>query len=173
MVRRDRVPRRNDGEQWSGSGKIGEVTSIPFHRRLVSQAMALQLAVIAFVLIIVSVAVSRFEQAALEEQYGLRAQAVAESVAEIPEVRRLVAGDSISPSLQTAAESIRLRTGVDFVVITDVDRHPSLTSEPRAHRGSRINRPGPGAGRNLRLVCRDRNPWTVRSWQGADLGRNR
>ncbi len=100
--------------------------------------MVLQLAVIAFVLMIVSLAVSRFEQAALEEQYGLRAQAVAESVAEITEVRRLVAGDHISPKMQATAESIRLRTGVDFVVITDVDgiRH----SHPNPERiGARVS----------------------------------
>jgi len=104
-----------------GSGKIDGVSQTPFHRRLVTQAMALQLAVIAFVLLIVSLAVARFEQSALEEQYGLRAQAVAESVAEIPTVRQLVVADQISPDVQRIAESVRLRTGVDFVVITNID----------------------------------------------------
>jgi two-component system CitB family sensor kinase len=100
--------------------------------------MALQLAVIAFVLIIVSAAVARFEQEALEEQYGLRAQAVAESVAEIPSVRGLVTAGEISPRLQTTAESVRLRTGVDFVVITNVEgiRH----SHPNPERiGARVS----------------------------------
>ncbi len=83
--------------------------------------MALQLAVIAVVLLIVSIAVALAGQNALEEQYGLRAQAVAESVAEIPDVRELVASSVISPELQSIAEDIRLRTGVSFVVITDVE----------------------------------------------------
>ena len=70
----------------------------PWHRRIVTQAMALQLAIIAVVLVIVSMLFAWTGQAALEEQYGLRAQAVAESVAEIPDVRRLVASSVISPS---------------------------------------------------------------------------
>lgn len=93
----------------------------PLRHRLVTQAMALQLAIIAMVLFIVSVAVTSFEQSSLEEQYGLRAQAVAESVAEIPLVRELVVADEISPELQTTAEAVRLRTGVDFVVIVNME----------------------------------------------------
>ncbi|MFV1989415.1 MAG: ATP-binding protein [Acidimicrobiales bacterium] len=83
--------------------------------------MALQLAVIAVVLIIASTAFARTGQTALEEQYGLRAQAIAESVAEIPEVRDLVGETPPAPELQGIAERIRLRTGVSFVVITDVE----------------------------------------------------
>lgn len=93
----------------------------PWHRRIVTHAMALQLAVIAVVLVIVSVAFAWTGQTALEEQYGLRAQAIAESVAEIPDVRRLVTAEAISPELQRIAEGIRLRSGVSFVVITDID----------------------------------------------------
>ncbi len=93
----------------------------PLRHRLVVQAMALQLTVIALVLLIVSAAATRFQQSALEEQYGLRAQAVAESVAEIPLVRELVAADEISPEVQATAEAVRTRTGVDFVVITNMD----------------------------------------------------
>jgi len=94
---------------------------IPWHRRIVSQAMALQLAIIAVVLLIVSLAFVRTGQGALEEQYGLRAQAVAESVAEIPEVRRLVEQRELADEVQAIAESVRLRTGVTFVVVADVD----------------------------------------------------
>ncbi len=97
------------------------VTSVPWHRRIVTQALALQLAIIAVVLIIVSVAFARTGQGALEEQYGLRAQAIAEAVAETPEVRENVGSSVISPELQEIAEAVRLRTGVSFVVITDID----------------------------------------------------
>ncbi len=117
---------------------VQAVKRTPWHQRLVTQAMATQLAVIAIVLLVVSVAFARSEQDALEEQYGLRAQAVAESVAEIPDIRLLVAQDRISPQVQLIAESIRIRTGVDFVVITDVTgvRH----SHPNPDRiGNRVS----------------------------------
>lgn len=92
----------------------------PWHRRLVTQAMALQLAVIALVLMAVSASFARTSEDILEEQYGLRATAVAGSVAEIPEVRELLESDEISPRVQEIAEATRLRTGVSFVVITNV-----------------------------------------------------
>jgi two-component system CitB family sensor kinase len=82
--------------------------------------MALQLTVIALVLLAVSVAFARSSQSALEEQYGLRATAVAESVAEIPEIRASLRPGAISPQTQEIAESVRQRTEVSFVVITDV-----------------------------------------------------
>jgi len=94
--------------------------------------MVLQLTVIAVVLVVVSLAFARTGQDALEEQYGLRAQAVAESVAEIPDIRQLVAFDVISPEVQEIAEAVRLRTGVDFVVITNAAG--SRYSHPNAER---------------------------------------
>ena len=104
--------------------------------------MALQLAVIGLVLLAVSFAFARSSGEALEEQYGLRAQAVAESVAEIPEVRELLEAQSISPRMQDIAESVRLRTGVSFVVITDVKgvRH----SHPNPERIGREVSTNPG-----------------------------
>ena len=115
----------------------------PWHRRIVTQAMALQLAVIAVVLLVVSLAFARTGQSALEEQYGLRAQAVAESVAEIPDVREFVAADVISPDVQKIAEAVRLRTDVDFVVITDAEgiRHSHPNPERIGHMVS--TDPGP------------------------------
>lgn len=117
--------------------------ALPRWRSIVTQAMALQLAVIAVVLTIVSIAFARTGQAALEEQYGLRAQAVAESVAEIPNVRALVEQQDLAPELQEIAEAVRLRTDVTFVVITDVDG--IRYSHPTAERiGQRVSTdPGP------------------------------
>lgn len=94
----------------------------PWHKRLVTQAMALQLAVIALVLLAVSGAFARTSQGVLEEQYGLRATAVAGSMAEIPEVQTLLSvnGQDPSPRMQEIAEGVRHRTGVSFVVVTDV-----------------------------------------------------
>lgn len=95
--------------------------AIPWHRRLVTQAMALQLAVIAVVLTVISIAFALTGQDALEEQYGLRAQSIAQSVAEIPDVREFVEQRTIVPAVQEIAESVRTRTEVTFVVVTDVD----------------------------------------------------
>ncbi|MEM9133965.1 MAG: sensor histidine kinase [Actinomycetota bacterium] len=105
---------------------------VPWQRRLVTQAMALQLAVIGLVLLAVSFAFSRTSEDALREQYGLRAMAVAESVAEVPEIRELLDEGTISPRTQEIAESVRLRTGVSFVVVTDIQgvRH----SHPKPER---------------------------------------
>ena len=104
----------------------------PWHRRLVTQAMALQLAVIALVLMAVSVAFAGTSQSVLEEQYGLRATAVAGSMAEMPEVQELLASRTLPPRTQEIAEAVRLRTGVAFVVVTDVNgiRH----SHPKPER---------------------------------------
>lgn len=95
------------------------MSGTPWHKRLVTQAMALQLLVIAVVLVITSVAFARTGQSALEEQYGLRAESIAESVAQIPDVRRLVEARELSPEVQEIAESVRERTEVTFVVVTD------------------------------------------------------
>ena len=109
--------------------------AVPWRRRIVTQSLALQLAIIAVVLVIVSAAFAWTGQGALEEQYGLRAKAIAESVAEIPSVRELVDPSEISPEVQQIAEAVRLRTGVSFVVITDVDgiRHSHPNPERIGH----------------------------------------
>jgi two-component system CitB family sensor kinase len=102
--------------------------------------MALQLAVIALVLLAVSAAFARTSQDVLEEQYGLRATAVAGSMAETPEVRALLAdsSDDPSPRIQEIAESVRHRTGVSFVVVTDVTgiRHSHPNPERIGYRVS-------------------------------------
>ena len=104
--------------------------------------MALQLAVIALVLFTVSVVFASTSQTLLEEQYGLRATAVAASMAEIPEVRELVASKTLSPRTQEIAEGVRHRTGVSFVVVTDVNgiRH----SHPKPERIGRPVSTDPG-----------------------------
>ena len=108
---------------------MSQITKIRWYERIVTQAMALQIGIIAVVLVILSFGFAWTGQQALEEQYGLRAQSVAESVAETPDVRTLVTESEISPKLQEIAEAIRLRTGVTFVVITNTDgirySHPS------------------------------------------------
>ncbi len=95
------------------------MVKVRWHQRLTSQAMVIQLLIIAFVLLIVSLSFARSEQDALEEQYGLRAQSIAASVAEVPTIRQHVSDGTISPDVQKIAEEIRSRTDVDFVVVAD------------------------------------------------------
>ena len=94
---------------------------LPWFRRLFTQTLALQLGIIAFVLVVAAFAFARQTQSTLEEQYGLRALAVAESVAAMPIVRASVADPDSSAVLQPVAEAIRTSSDVSFVVIADVD----------------------------------------------------
>ena len=81
------------------------MAGLPWFRRLFTQTLALQLGIIALVLVVAAFAFARQTQATLEEQYGLRSLAVAEAVAAMPIVRENVA-DSASPALlQPVAES--------------------------------------------------------------------
>ena len=105
------------------------MSGTPWFRRLFTQTLAIQFVIIALVLAVAAIAFARQVQTTIEEQYGLRSLAVAESVAAMPIVRENVA-DSDSPSLlQPVAEAVRAATDVSFVVIADVDgvrrTHPS------------------------------------------------
>ena len=70
-------------------------------------------------LAVLSIAFAQFGEAPLREQYGLRALSVAESVAEVPEIRAALASGEVRPEVQEIAESVRLRTEVSFVSIGD------------------------------------------------------
>ena len=93
----------------------------PWFRRLFTQTLVLQLGIVAVVLVVAAFAFARQTQATLEEQYGLRALSVAESVAAMPIVRESVADPDSSAALQPIAEAIRASADVSFVVIADVD----------------------------------------------------
>jgi two-component system CitB family sensor kinase len=86
---------------------------------LVPQTVALQLAIIALVLLVAAFLFARQTQATLEEQFGLRSLSVAESVAAMPTVRENVADSESAAILQPIAEEVRIATGVSFVVIAD------------------------------------------------------
>jgi two-component system CitB family sensor kinase len=101
----------------------------PWYRRLFTQTLAIQFVIIALVLAVAAIAFARQAQRTLEEQYGLRSLAVAESVAAMPVVRNNVADPNSPALLQPVAESVRAATDVSFVVIanaTGIRRtHPS------------------------------------------------
>jgi len=101
----------------------------PWYRRLFTQTLAIQFVITALVLAVAAIAFARQAQATLEEQYGLRSLAVAESVAAMPIVRDNVTDPDSPLLLQPVAEAVRAATGVSFVVIADVEgirrTHPS------------------------------------------------
>jgi two-component system CitB family sensor kinase len=105
------------------------MSGTPWFRRLFTQTLAIQFVIIAVVLTVAAFAFARQVQATIEEQYGLRSLAVAESVAAMPIVRENVADDDSPAILQPVADAVRSATEVTFVVIANVDgirrTHPS------------------------------------------------
>lgn len=97
------------------------MAQLPWYRRLFAQTLALQLGIIAVVLLVAAFAFALQAQSTLEEQYGLRSLAVAESVAAMPIVREMVADPDSSEVLQPIADEVRERAGVSFVVIADAN----------------------------------------------------
>jgi two-component system CitB family sensor kinase len=93
----------------------------PWYRRLFAQTLALQLGMIALVLLVAGFAFARQAESTLEEQHGLRSLAVAESVAAMPIVRDNITDPDSASFLQPIAESVRTATEVSFVVIADVN----------------------------------------------------
>jgi two-component system CitB family sensor kinase len=105
------------------------MSGTPWFRRLFTQTLAIQFVIIALVLAVAAIAFARQVQTTIEEQYGLRSLAVAESVAAMPIVRENVADPDSPAILQPVAEAVRSATDVTFVVIANVDgirrTHPS------------------------------------------------
>jgi len=102
---------------------------MPWYRRLFTQTLAIQFVITALVLAVSAIAFALHMQQTIEEQYGLRSLAIAESVAAMPIVRENVGDPNSSEVLQPVAEVVRAATGVSFVVIADAQgirrTHPS------------------------------------------------
>jgi two-component system CitB family sensor kinase len=113
----------------SSRGYRAQMIDTPWFRRLFTQTLAIQFVIIALVLAVAAIAFARQVQTTIEEQYGLKSLAVAESVAAMPIVRANVADPDSPELLQPVAEAVRTATDVSFVVIADVDgirrTHPS------------------------------------------------
>lgn len=105
------------------------MSDTPWYRRLFTQTLAIQFVITALVLAVAAIAFARQVQSTIEEQYGLRSLAVAESVAAMPIVRDNVTDPTSPALLQPVAEAVRLATDVSFVVIADAEgvrrTHPS------------------------------------------------
>ena len=92
-----------------------------WYRRLFTQTLAFQLGTLSLVLLVAGFVFARRTQDNLLSQNGERALAVAETVAAMPVVRDNVADPDSPDVLQPLAELVRRTTGVDFVVITDMN----------------------------------------------------
>jgi two-component system CitB family sensor kinase len=105
------------------------MSDTPWFRRLFTQTLAIQFVITALVLAVAAIAFAKQVQLTIEEQYGLRSLAVAESVAAMPIVRDNVENLDSPVLLQPVAEAVRTATEVSFVVIADIEgvrrTHPS------------------------------------------------
>jgi two-component system CitB family sensor kinase len=105
------------------------MSNTPWVRRLFTQTLVIQFVIIALVLSVAAIAFAKQIQATIEEQYGLKSLAVAESVAAMPIVRDNVEDPDSPALLQPVAEAVRTATDVSFVVIADANgvrrTHPS------------------------------------------------
>ena len=97
------------------------MAELPWFRRLFTQTLALQVGIIALVLVVAAIAFARQTQATLEQQFAARSLSVAETVAAMPIVRENVHDPASPELLQPVAEAVRVASDVSFVVIADVN----------------------------------------------------
>ncbi|WP_086934011.1 ATP-binding protein [Agarilytica rhodophyticola] len=89
------------------------------HMTLQLKMVIFIVALVLFQLGITALLSSRLVSSILEEQLGKRALDVAQTVASMPEIGALIEEQDPKGQLQTIAETIRLRTNAQFVVIGD------------------------------------------------------
>lgn len=110
---------------------------------LTSQILLLQLALIAATLAVGAYVSLRFTRAQLDEQYGERSLAIAESVGATPAVRAAFSDADPSRTIQPIAEAVRRATGATFVVVGNPDGIRYSHPNP-ANIGHRVSTdPGP------------------------------
>ncbi len=97
-------------------------------------SLRMKMFIFSFILVVFSVGTSgafmiHNLSSAFEKELGVRAIAIARTVAQLPEVKSHVGIDEGSATIQPIAERVRLATDVDYIVIFDMDRirysHPS------------------------------------------------
>ncbi|WP_052668777.1 ATP-binding protein [Nitriliruptor alkaliphilus] len=113
------------------------------HLRLSTQTLLLQFGVVVLALLVGTAAWTSLSRAALQEQYGERALAIADSVAALPTVAEALADGDPGGTLQPLGEAVREAAAMSFVVITD--REGRRYSHPDPSRlGERVST-DPGA----------------------------
>ena len=123
---------------------------------LTSRILALTLGLLLTVVAISALASIYLASQQIDREFRERSLTVASSVAALPEVRDAVGAGDPSGVLQPLAESVRLATGADFVVITDAQ-------------GIRFSHPNPS--RIGELVSTDPGPALAgQPWSGTEQG---
>ncbi len=100
------------------------------HLTLTSRILALMIGIVLTVVVIGATASIYLASEQIDREFRERSLTVAASVAALPEVRSAVMLGDPQGVLQPLAESVRVASGADFVVITDEDgvrySHPNL-----------------------------------------------
>lgn len=100
-------------------------------RRLSSQIFAAQLAILTTTILIGFILLIRVERSHLDSQYEARAAEIAQTTADVPEIRRCMQQQAAGcdATIQGVATNIEKDTGASYVVIIDVNRvrhsHPN------------------------------------------------
>lgn len=93
-----------------------------YPRKLKSKLVVLILAIIFFQMGVIGTYTGRMISELLEEQIGSRALKVSQAVSEIPSIQKaLEKGDFTNSPIQEIAETIRKKTGAQFIVVGDKD----------------------------------------------------
>lgn len=91
-----------------------------YPRKLQSKLVLLILAIIIFQMVVIGTFTVRMISKLLEEQIGSRALKVSQAVSQIPSIQEaLEIGDIASSPIQEIAETIRKKTGAQFIVVGD------------------------------------------------------
>jgi two-component system, CitB family, sensor kinase len=112
------------------------------HLTLTSEFLVLQLAIILAALVVGLVSSWMVARSRIDDEYGHRALAIAQSVAAFPTVTKALSGTAPVGSVQQVAESVRLASGATFVVV--MNRQGIRLSHPiPALIGQRVSDAGP------------------------------
>ena len=132
-------------------------------RRLSSQIFVAELVILTMTMLVGFLLSIRHERAQLDSEYENRAAAIAETTAQLPDIRRCMQHETsgCATTIQQLATTVAANTGASYVVIIDMNRvrhshpNPSLigqqVAEPivvadgRVHVGSDHGNTGPSA----------------------------
>lgn len=123
---------------------------------LTSRILALMIGIVLAVVAIAAIAAVYLVSEQIDREFRERSLTVAASVAALPEVRQAVSLDDPDGAIQPLAESVRIASGADFVVVTDEN-------------GVRFSHPNPG--RIGERVSTDPGPALAgERWSGTERG---
>ena len=132
-------------------------------RKLSTQILLAQLAILTATVLIGFVLFARVERAQLDGQYEDRAASIAQTVAGVPDIQDCLIGHGApcTQSIQTVASRIQAETGASYVVVIDMARvrhshpiakligqrvaEPIVTADGRTHIGIDVGKTGRSA----------------------------